>query len=52
MTMGAELYCGIDLHSNNGYYGIVDKDGKRLLDKRLPNELGAVLIDDSVVPVV
>jgi len=41
--MGAELYCGIDLHSNNGYYGIVDKDGKRLLDKRLPNELGAVL---------
>lgn len=37
------LYCGIDLHSNNGYYGIVNKDGKRLLDKKLPNDLETVL---------
>lgn len=38
-----ELYGGIDLHSNNGYYGIVDASGKRVFKKRLPNELPAVL---------
>lgn len=37
------LYGGIDLHSNNAYYGIVDQDGKRVFKKRLPNELPAVL---------
>lgn len=34
---------GIDLHSNNLVCGIVDMDGKRLLDKRLPCKLPAVL---------
>jgi transposase len=38
-----ELYCGIDLHSNNGYYGIVQKNGKRMYDKRLPNDLSLIL---------
>jgi len=37
------LYCGIDLHSNNGFYGIVEKPGKRVYGKRLPNHLDDVL---------
>ncbi|NCO33765.1 MAG: IS110 family transposase [Armatimonadetes bacterium CG2_30_59_28] len=37
------LYCGIDLHSNNAYYGIVDAEGKRIFKRRLPNELPRVL---------
>ena len=37
------LYCGIDLHSNNGFYGIVEKSGKRVYGKRLPNRLDDVL---------
>jgi len=38
-----ELYCGIDLHSNNVYCGIVQKNGKRMYDKRLPNDLPLIL---------
>jgi transposase len=38
-----ELYTGIDLHSNNGFYGIVEKSGKRIYGKRLPNRLSDVL---------
>ena len=37
------LHCAVDLHGDNGYYGIVDATGKRLLSKRLPNELPTVL---------
>ena len=37
------IYCAVDLHSNNGYYGIVEKSGKRVLGKRLPNQLNVVL---------
>jgi len=37
------LHCAVDLHGNNGYYGIVDETGKRLLSKRLPNSLETVL---------
>lgn len=37
------LYCGIDLHSDNAYYGIVDAEGRRVYKKRLPNELPVVL---------
>ena len=38
-----EMYCGIDLHSNNGYYSIADKEGKKILGKRLPNDFDKVL---------
>jgi transposase len=38
-----ELYCGIDLHSNNGYYGIVEKSGNRVYSKRLKNNLEDIL---------
>jgi transposase len=42
-TLTMELYCGIDLHSNNGYYGIVQKSGKRVYSQRLPNDLPLIL---------
>ncbi len=38
-----EHILGIDLHSDNGYYGIVEPDGKRVFKKRLPNDLPIVL---------
>ena len=38
-----ELYCAVDLHSNNGYYGIVDKSGKRVFGRRIPNDLDSIL---------
>jgi len=39
------LHCAVDLHGNNGYYGIVDETGKRLFGKRLPNCLDTVLAE-------
>lgn len=36
------LYCAIDLHSNNGFYGIVEKSGKRVFGKRIPNDLNKI----------
>ena len=38
-----EHIVGIDLHSNNGYYAIVDPDEKRVFEKRIPNEMPMVL---------
>ena len=38
-----EHILGIDLHSDNGYYGIIEPDGKRVFKKRLPNDLPTVL---------
>ncbi len=35
------LYCGIDLHSNNHWLTVIDESDKRLLEKRLPNDLSA-----------
>lgn len=37
------LYVGIDLHANNNYLAIVDPKGKRLEEKRLPNNLFLIL---------
>ena len=37
------LYCAVDLHGDNGFYGIVDESGKRLFSKRMPNDLKTVL---------
>lgn len=36
-------YCAVDLHGNNGFYGIVDEDGKRVFSKRISNDLPSVL---------
>ena len=41
--MQEPLYCAVDLHSNNGYYGIIEKSGKHVLGKRLSNDLDKVL---------
>jgi len=38
-----ELIAGIDLHSNNGYYGIINEEGERVFRKRLPNHLPTIL---------
>lgn len=43
-----ELYVGIDLHSNNNYLGIVDKDGKRVFRKKLCNDPALIL--DTLLP--
>jgi transposase len=41
--MTKQLMAGIDLHSNNLFCGIVDLDGKRVFEKKLPCELPKVL---------
>jgi transposase len=41
--MRKNLYCGVDLHSNNAMYVITDEQDKQLLHKRVPNELPVVL---------
>ena len=38
-----KLYCGIDLHSNNHYLTLIDENDRRILEKRLPNDLAATL---------
>ena len=37
------LYCGIDLHSNNHYLALIDEHDRRILERRLPNELAVTL---------
>ncbi len=37
------LYCGIDLHSNNMLVSIIDDHDTIIFEKRLPNELQAIL---------
>ncbi len=34
---------GVDLHSNNGYYGIIDRNDERIFQKKLPNDLPLIL---------
>ncbi len=38
-----EHIAGIDLHSDNGYYGIIEPDGNRIFHKRLPNNPQTIL---------
>ncbi len=38
-----ELYCGIDLHSNNSYIVVLEAGGRRHFTRRLPNDLAAIL---------
>ena len=37
------LYCGIDLHSTNSYIVVLDETDTIVLDKRVPNEVAAIL---------
>jgi transposase len=41
--MTEKVMAGIDLHSNNLFCAIIDMEGKRLLEKKLPCELGPVM---------
>lgn len=36
-------YCGIDLHSNNHFVVVIDDEDKRVLEKRLDNDLSLTL---------
>jgi transposase len=36
-------YCGIDLHSNNSVVVVSDEEDRRVLQKRLPNDLAQIL---------
>jgi transposase len=38
-----KLYAGSDLHGNNNYLGIIDKQGKKVFKKRLPNDPQVIL---------
>jgi len=38
-----QLYAGLDLHSRNTYIGIMDKDFKRVFNKRVSNKLALIL---------
>jgi transposase len=37
------LYSAVDLHSDNGYYAVTDENDRRVLGKRLPNDLSVIL---------
>ncbi|OQZ01748.1 MAG: IS110 family transposase [Candidatus Brocadia sp. UTAMX2] len=36
-------FVGIDLHSDNSYVGVIDKNDSRIFGKKLPNDLGLIL---------
>ncbi len=38
-----KVYAGVDLHGNNNYLGIINKQGKRVFKKRLPNDPQVIL---------
>jgi transposase len=38
-----KLYCGIDLHSNNHFLTLIDENDRRVVEKRLPNDLAVTL---------
>lgn len=39
-----QLYTGFDLHSSNSYVGIIDENGKRAFNRKLPND-PAIIVD-------
>jgi transposase len=43
-----QLYAGLDLHSRNTYIGIMDKEFKRIFNKRVVNKLPVIL--DTLKP--
>ena len=40
--MNSKLMAGIDLHSNNLFCGIVDMEGKRVFEKKLPCAVSSI----------
>jgi len=43
-----KCFCGMDLHSNNTYIGIIDENGRMVFKGRFPNNTDAIL--DVLVP--
>lgn len=41
--MRKDLFCGIDLHSNNNYVAVIDSEDRRLFQRRLKNDLPVVV---------
>ncbi len=41
--MRKDLFCAIDLHSNNNYVAVIDSRDRRLFERRLKNDLPTVL---------
>jgi len=37
------LYVGLDLHSNNNFMAVINKQGKRVDHKKLPNDSELIL---------
>ena len=37
-----QLYCGIDLHSNNSLISLIDDNDRLISEKRLNNDLDAI----------
>ena len=37
------FYCGIDLHSKKSHVCVIDKDGKKVKEKNLNNDLALIL---------
>jgi len=36
------LYCGIDLHATNSWLCVIDSEGRRLMERRVPNRLETI----------
>jgi transposase len=44
------LYGGIDLHSNNSVVVLLDEEDQVVYEKRLPNDLGYLLLELGPLP--
>jgi transposase len=38
-----KLYAAFDLHANNNFHAVMDQDGRRVFQKKLPNDLEVIL---------
>ena len=45
-----ELYCGLDLNSNNSYVVVLETGGRRRFARRLPNDLAVILPEGTIYP--
>jgi transposase len=45
-----KVYGGIDLHSDNSVLGLIDKEGKVVYRKRLPNDPEVILAAHGLDP--
>ena len=45
-----KLYGGIDLHSNNSVVVLLDEEDRAVYEKRLPNDLGYLLLELAPYP--